>query len=266
MPKAGSPGRRSISRTSLEPRSEVPHRRKLYGRRKGPSLSARQAGLLETLLPKLAVTPVPGRDPKLYFSENTPPPGPLPQGEGGVTEVWLEIGFGAGEHLIGQAEAHPDIGIIGVEPYVAGMAKLLSKLVSAAEGRGGGRGGNIRLYTDDARDLIAALPEASLGRVFILFPDPWPKARHHKRRFIQTEMLDKLARVMRKDAELRFATDDRGYLVWALERLMSHNSFKWMVESAAGWRARPSDWPETRYEAKAKSAGRACTYLRFMRV
>jgi tRNA (guanine-N7-)-methyltransferase len=231
--------------------------------------------LLETLLPKLAVTLVPGRDPGDYFS-------------GQVQDVWLEIGFGSGEHLICQAEAHPDIGIIGVEPYVAGVAKLLSKLVSLShsggEGQGEGvvhpanppphpsplplreRGGNIRLYTDDARDIIAALPEASLGRVFILFPDPWPKARHHKRRFIQIEMLDRLAGVMKPGAELRFATDDPGYLVWALERLMAHNSFKWMAESAAGWRMRPTDWPETRYEAKAKSAGRACTYLRFVRM
>jgi len=177
----------------------------------------------------------------------------------GISDVWLEIGFGAGEHLAWQAEAHPDVGLIGAEPFVAGMAKLLSKIEQA-------KLSNIRLYTEDARDILAALPPASLGRVFILFPDPWPKTRHHKRRLIQTETLDALARVMKPGAELRLATDDRGYLVWALERLMAHPRFQWIARSAADWRARPADWPETRYEAKAVKAGRVCTYLRFLRV
>src|SRR5207253_2851593 len=103
-------------------------------------------------------------------------------------------------------------------------------------------------------------------RVFVLFPDPWPKTRHHKRRFIQMEMLDQLARIMKSGAELRFATDDTGYLVWALERLMAHRSFTWLAKSAADWRVRPADWPATRYEAKAIREGRVCTYLRFQRV
>jgi tRNA (guanine-N7-)-methyltransferase len=131
---------------------------------------------------------------------------------------------------------------------------------------GGGALPNIRLYSEDAHDIIAALPDASLSRVFLLFPDPWPKTRHHKRRFIQMETLNVLARVMRSGAELRFATDDSGYLVWALERLTAHPSFAWLAESAADWRARPMDWPQTRYEAKALRQGRACTYLRFQRV
>jgi tRNA (guanine-N7-)-methyltransferase len=230
---------------SLDARSERPHRRKLYGRRKGPSLSTRQAGLLESLLPRLALNPELGREPKLYFDIR-------------VADVWLEIGFGGGEHLAWQAQSHPEIGHIGAEPYVAGMAKLLAKIAHSEFA-------NIRLYTDDVRDIIAALPEASLGRVFILFPDPWPKKRHHKRRFVQTEMLDQLARVMTNEAELRFATDDPGYLAWALERFAVHPSFRWCAQSPADWRTRPADWPETRYEAKAKSAGRRCTYLRFTR-
>jgi tRNA (guanine-N7-)-methyltransferase len=139
------------------------------------------------------------------------------------------------------------------------MAKLLSRIE-------GGALANIRLYTEDARDILSALPDGSLGRVFILFPDPWPKSRHHKRRFIQTAMLDELSRVMKPAAELRFATDDPGYLVWALERLSAHPAFAWTAQSAADWRARPDDWPETRYEAKAKKAGRACGYFRFVRV
>jgi tRNA (guanine-N7-)-methyltransferase len=229
--------------------------RKLYGRRKGPSLSAHQTGLLQTLLPRLALVPEPGHAAQEYFS----PP---------VRDVWLEIGFGAGEHLAWQAENNRETGIIGVEPYVAGMAKLLAKLNSLAPfgGEGQGEGApNIRLYSEDARDVIAALPDSSLSRVFILFPDPWPKTRHHKRRFIQTEMLDRLARVMKPGAELRFATDDPGYRVWALERLAAHPAFAWLAECASDWRTRPPDWPQTRYEAKAIRAGRACTFLRFAR-
>jgi tRNA (guanine-N7-)-methyltransferase len=173
--------------------------------------------------------------------------------------VWLEIGFGAGEHLFWQAESHPETGIIGVEPYIAGMAKLLAKL--APEGNR-----NIRLYSEDAREVIAALPDASLSRVFILFPDPWPKTRHHKRRFIQIEMLDQLARVLKKGAELRFGTDDSSYRDWGLERLAAHPAFAWLAKEASDWRVRPPDWPQTRYEAKAIAAGRVCTYLRFVRL
>jgi tRNA (guanine-N7-)-methyltransferase len=202
--------------------------------------------LLETLLPRLTFNPEPGRGPREYFPSE-------------VADVWLEIGFGAGEHLAWQAAARPEVGIIGAEPYVAGMAKLLSKIADS-----GIR--NIRLYTEDARDIIAALPDGSLGRAFILCPDPWPKTRHHKRRFIQIEMLDQLARVMRQGAELRFATDDAGYLVWALERFAAHAAFAWTAETQDDWRTRPADWPQTRYEAKAIRAGRACTYLRFVRI
>jgi tRNA (guanine-N7-)-methyltransferase len=250
------------------------------------------------LLPQLLLGPEAGRDPKSYFAEP-------------IAEVWLEIGFGAGEHLLWQAEQHREIGLIGAEPYVCGVAKLLSKLApllpSQGEGEaavppcaspellsgsvlfpqapeqdvprgpaffppvygaGGGAaagGGNIRLYSEDARDIVAALPNASLGRVFILFPDPWPKTRHHKRRFIQMGMLDELARVMKPGAQLRFATDDRSYLVWALERLMGHRKFAWMAKSPADWRRRPADWPPTRYEAKAIREHRRCTYLCFAR-
>ena len=210
-------------------------------------MSARQAGLLETLLPQLTLQPQPGLDPLRYFSDAT------------ISDVWLEVGFGGGEHLLWQAEAHSDAGIIGAEPYVAGMAKLLARIADKSIA-------NVRLYPEDAHDIVAALPNASISRVFILFPDPWPKKRHHKRRFIQTEMLNELARVMRAGAELRFATDDSGYLMWALERLMTHPRFVWLAETAEDWRERKSDWPETRYEAKARRARRACTYLRFQRV
>jgi len=175
-----------------------------------------------------------------------------------VDAVWLEIGFGAGEHLAWQAANNPRVGIIGCEPYVAGVAKLLAKIARAGPS-------NIRIHMGDARDVIEALPAASLSRVFVLFPDPWPKARHHKRRIVQMETLDGLARAMIPGAELRFATDDRGYLAYALERLTAHSALRWAAVCAADWRARPADWPETRYEAKALAAGRRPAYLRFIR-
>jgi tRNA (guanine-N7-)-methyltransferase len=233
--------------TSSGAHSEAPRKQKLlYGRRKGPKLSAHQAGLFESLLPQISLTPQAGFDPKTCFSPST------------VGEVWLEIGFGAGEHLAAQAAANPEIGLIGIEPYIAGMAKLLARIAAQQLH-------NVRVYQQDARDIIDALPSASVGRVFILFPDPWPKKRHHKRRFISVETLDRLARVLRRGAELRFASDDRGYLVWALERLTTHACFDWLAECPDDWRTRPADWPETRYEAKARKADRTCTYLRFVR-
>ena len=173
-----------------------------------------------------------------------------------MEDVWLEVGFGAGEHLLDQARSHPDVGLIGAEPYEAGVAKLLSKLAEAPPA-------NILIHEGDARDIVSALPDASLGRVFILFPDPWPKTRHHKRRFVQVEMLDALARVMRPGAELRFASDDAGYLAWTLERLLAHLGFAWTARSAADWKIRPAGWPETRYEAKALHGPPA--YLCFVR-
>jgi tRNA (guanine-N7-)-methyltransferase len=218
-------------------------------------LRARQAGLLVTLLPKLTLIPQQGLDPRAYF---TRPSRPLL--EAAMTteakDVWLEIGFGAGEHLVWQAENNPSVGLIGAEPYISGQAKLLAKIADKNLS-------NIRLYPEDARDVIAALPDSSLSRVFILFPDPWPKTRHHKRRFIQMEMLNELARVMKPGAELRFATDDRDYLVWTLECFMAHPNFCWAAAHAQDWRERASDWPQTRYEMKALHGKPA--YLRFVR-
>jgi tRNA (guanine-N7-)-methyltransferase len=226
-------------------------RQLLYGRRKGPKLSARQARLRDELLPALALQIEKARDPRGCF--------PAP-----VDDVWLEVGTGAGEHLFWQASRHPSVGIIGAEPYESGVAKFLSRL---AEDGGSldapAPPGNIRIHEGDARDVIAALPDACLGRVFILFPDPWPKTRHHKRRFIQSEMLDSFARIMRSGAELRFSTDDRGYLVWTLERLCAHEDFLWTAERATDWTDRPADWPQTRYEAKALHG--PPVHLRFLR-
>lgn len=217
------------------------NRRKLYGRRKGPKLSARQAGLRQTLLGELAY--IPGGDPKAQFPNN-------------VQEVWLEVGFGAGEHLAWQAAHHPNVGLIGAEPYQMGMAKLLTKLEENPLN-------NVRLYEGDGLDIIQALPDASLGRFFLLFPDPWPKTRHHKRRFLQMQMLDQLFRVLKPGAELRFATDDKSYLPYALERLMAHPGFEWLAKGPSDWKGRPADWPPTRYETKAIRG--LPTFLRFAR-
>ena len=172
--------------TEHEQRSDLERRRqKLYGRRKGPKLSAHQAELRRTLLSELAFDLK--KDVQTQFPDT-------------VRELWLEIGFGAGEHLFQLANENPDIGLIGAEPYEMGVAKLLTKLANHPLN-------NVRLYEGDGRDIIAALPDASLGRFFLLFPDPWPKTRHHKRRFLQMEMLDLLARKLRPGGELRFATD-----------------------------------------------------------
>jgi tRNA (guanine-N7-)-methyltransferase len=175
-----------------------------------------------------------------------------------VDEVWLEIGFGGGEHLAAQAAAHPHHGLIGCEVFENGVVKMLAEAERL-------RLANLRLFVDDARLLVRALPEASLGRVFILFPDPWPKQRHHKRRMVATETLDALARAMRDGAELRLATDDRDYLRWMLEHVTAHPDFVWLARRPADWRERPADWPATRYEQKALAAGRAPAFLRLLR-
>lgn len=224
---------------------ETARPRRHFGRRKGWKLRARQSGLMQSLLPELLLAPESGRAPREYF-------------DAPVKSVWFEIGFGGGEHLAAQAKANPDIGMIGAEPFVAGLAKLLGKIDES-----GVR--NIRLYTEDAHDILAALPKASLSRVFILFPDPWPKTRHHKRRFIQTETLNQLARVMKAGAELRFASDDESYVSWALEHFMAHEAFAWAAGAPRDWCERPADWFETRYEAKALKGGRRCAYLRLLR-
>jgi tRNA (guanine-N7-)-methyltransferase len=226
-------------------------RRLLFGRRKGPRLSAHQANLRATLLQRLRLPLGPDIDPGALFAS-------------GVADVWLEIGFGAGEHLLWQAQNHPDVGILAVEPYEAGVAKLLSKVFSlSAQGETRNPIPNLRIHEGDARDVLETLPEACLAKVFLLFPDPWPKTRHHKRRFIQMDVLDALARAMKQDAEFRFASDDAGYVEWTLERLLAHDSFVWMAERPQDWRRRPEDWPPTRYEQKALHG--VPVFLRFRR-
>ena len=170
--------------------------------------------------------------------------------------VWLEIGFGGGEHLAWQAERHPDVTVIGVEPYLAGVAKLLTEIERHDLG-------NVRVVVDDARLLLAALPDRSISRCFVLFADPWPKKRHWKRRIIDAWTLAELSRVLTPDAELRIATDHGDYLRWILERTLISPELEWLAESAEDWRVRSDDWPATRYEEKAIREGRRPVFLRF---
>jgi tRNA (guanine-N7-)-methyltransferase len=222
--------------------------RTLYGRRRGKKLRDGQQSLLESLLPRLTlgVPPEPAKiDLAQAFGGAAPPDG-----------LWLEVGFGAGEHLVWQAKEHPRVGLIGCEPYINGVAKCLAHI--EREGLE-----NIRLFTDDARLVMNALPEQSLSRAFVLFPDPWPKSRHHKRRFVQRDNLDVLARLMKPGAELRLATDDPSYLPWMVDHACTHPAFEWLAERPADWRGRPADWPPTRYETK-RIAG-IPVFLRFRR-
>ncbi len=221
---------------------------RFYGRRRGHRLRPGRQDLYETLLPTLRVTvPEAGNalDVACLF-------------DGPVTDVWCEIGFGAGEHLAAQAAGHPSIGFIGCEAFVNGIASLLRHLEATGAA-------NVRIFDDDARRLLDALPEASIGRLFVLFPDPWPKKRHHRRRVIQAETLDRFARALTDGAELRFASDDMGYVRWTLERVTRHPAFAWLAKSARDWRERPFDGIATRYETKARRLGRACVFLSFVR-
>jgi tRNA (guanine-N7-)-methyltransferase len=218
-----------------------------YGRRKGHALKPRQAGLMDTLLPKLAIdldTPAPLHLAALF---------PI-----AVDEVRLEIGFGGGEHMVAQAEAHPGTGFIGVEPFINGMAKALA----AIDAR---KLGNIRLLFDDATFLLDWLPSQSLARVDLIYPDPWPKRRHWKRRFVQDRSVAELARVLRPGGEFRFASDIPDYVAWTLAHLGRSDAFAWTAERADDWR---QPWPgffSTRYEAKAIREGRTPCYLIFAR-
>jgi tRNA (guanine-N7-)-methyltransferase len=204
--------------------------------------------LLEELLPRIGFNVTPGMpiDPSALFGGRLP-------------TIWLEIGFGGGEHLEAQAARHPEVGFLGVEPFRNGVARLLE----GVEKRGLD---NVRVLVDDARLLLDALPEASLERCFVLFPDPWPKLRHHKRRIVNFETAAQLGRVIRPGGELRLATDDQDYARWMLGALLAQPDFTWTAERAADWREPPPDWVSTRYEAKARAAGRRPVFLSFRRV
>ena len=225
-----------------------PPERRFFGRRKGPSFSMRQQGLMDTLLPQLSVKIPEGNalklEPKDIFGSDK-------------REVWLEIGFGKGEHLAWQAQKNPDVGLIGCEPYLNGVVGLLAHVEE-------NKIDNIRIYGDDARHVIWALPDASIDRVFLIHPDPWPKKRHARRRFVNPANLDDLARILKDNGEFRVGTDHPIYREWTSLQMAARSDFEWLAESPADWLTRPGDWPETRYEIKALE-GRA-TYFRFKRL
>jgi tRNA (guanine-N7-)-methyltransferase len=177
---------------------------------------------------------------------------------GHVGETWLEIGFGGGEHMAAQAGRNPGVRILGAEPFVNGVASAVRHVEEQGLA-------NVRIHHGDARDLVAALPSGSIGRVYVLFPDPWPKARHHKRRIIQPELLAELARVLKPGGRLRFATDWADYADWTLERVLRSGLYDWPAGRAEDWRSPPADHVTTRYEEK-KLGDCAPVFLDFTRV
>lgn len=205
-----------------------PHRR-LYGRAQGHKLSARQQGLVDTLLPRLDWPDEGPVDPKAL----------LPGFESHV----LEIGFGSAEHLIGQGQNNPQTGYLGIEPFLNGVAKALAGIEKHSLS-------NVRVKREDARDEIVRMPDAAFDRIFLLFPDPWPKARHAKRRFVQTDTAWELTRLLKPGGTLRVATDVRVYCDWALPILLKTEGLDWQARSADDWRTPPADHITTRYQSK----------------
>jgi tRNA (guanine-N7-)-methyltransferase len=214
-----------------------------YGRIKSRPIKARQAGLMENLLPKIAL--------------DISGPVNLKALKADAAEVWLEIGFGGGEHMAAQAALRPETLILGAEPFLNGVASAVRHVEEGAVS-------NVRILHGDARALMMALPDACLDRVFILFPDPWPKTRHHKRRIVQRETLSELARLMKSGGRLRFATDWAEYADWTLERVLAAPEFRWEAARADDWRKPPADHVTTRYEEK-KLGDCAPLFLDFIR-
>jgi tRNA (guanine-N7-)-methyltransferase len=219
-----------------------------FGRRKGHKLRSHQADLIENLLPHLALditSPAPGDLAELF--------------DDGITDVRLEIGFGGGEHLVAEARAFPQTGLVGCEPYVNGMAKILTQIEAHNIG-------NIRLFAGDAAELLAWAPSQSMRRIDLIHPDPWPKRRHWKRRFVQDSTVAAMARILKADGEFRFVSDIDDYCAWTLSHLLRSPDFFWTAERVSDWQAPWPDYTMTRYGAKAEREGRKATYLRFRRV
>jgi len=223
----------------------VEGQRAFFGRRKGHKLRAHQADLIAHLLPRLAIDITGPRCADLVRLFDGP-----------VDNVRLEIGFGGGEHLIAEARAFPNTGFIGCEPYVNGMAKILT-LIEAGEI------GNIRLFAGDAAELLAWVPAKSLARIDLIHPDPWPKRRHWKRRFVQDTTITVMARALAQGGEFRFVSDISDYCAWTLSHFMRTSDFLWTAERATDWREPWADYTMTRYGRKAEREGRIAAYLIF---
>ena len=214
-----------------------------FGRLKSRPIKPRQAALVETRLPTLRI-PAGPVDPTALAPA--------------AREVWLEIGFGGGEHMAAQAARAPDVLILGAEPFQNGVASAVRHIDEQGLE-------NVRLHDDDVRELMARLPDSSLARVYILFPDPWPKARHNKRRLVQADLVAELARLIQPGGRLRFASDVAHYVDWALERITANPAFSWTAKAAADWRVPPADHITTRYEEK-RLGDCAPVFLDFVRV
>ena len=228
---------------------ERPHRN-FYGRLKGKALKKSQKAYLDEDLAKLS--------PGAVDWDVNPDRAPLDlEALFDGRDVWLEVGFGGGEHLVHQARENPDIGIIGAEPYINGVAMLLGKIRRAGVT-------NLAVHPGDARDLMDVIPPQSISKAFLLYPDPWPKARHHRRRFVTPEHLEPLARCLKPGAEFRVATDIPDYVRQTLEEVPKAG-FEWLAERPADWREPWADWISTRYEQKALREGRVPHYLTFRR-
>ncbi|WP_407177638.1 tRNA (guanosine(46)-N7)-methyltransferase TrmB [Bradyrhizobium sp. STM 3562] len=233
---------------------DFPHREgarqsgSFFGRRKGHKLRAHQTELIEHLLPRLAIdiAEAPPGDVASLFDPR-------------ADQVRLEIGFGGGEHLVAEAQEFPSFGFIGCEPYVNGMAKILAQ-IEATNVR------NIRLLAGDAAELLAWLPPRSLSRIDLIHPDPWPKRRHWKRRFVQDATVAAMARVLKAGGEFRFVSDIDDYAAWTLSHLLRSPDFEWLAERADDWRLPWAGFIMTRYGRKAEREGRKATYLRFRRI
>jgi len=222
-----------------------------YGRRKGKPIRAGRMAAYNALMPAVGIT-----------LDDIAGDGPVdPRGfvETPVEDVWMEIGFGDGKQLLHQARENPDVGFIGCEPFVNGVATLCRDMQEHGVT-------NIRIFQNDARLLMARLADRSLGRCFLLNSDPWPKTRHHKRRFVQKETLDTLHRLLKPGAEFRMSTDHPGLAAWELEKTYFHPGFHWTARRAADWRDRPADMPETRYQHKGQEQGRPTVFLTFVTV
>ncbi|MBB3347735.1 MULTISPECIES: tRNA (guanosine(46)-N(7))-methyltransferase TrmB [unclassified Sphingomonas] len=218
--------------------------RRLYGRRQGHALRAGQAALVEELLPRLALPESGALDSRVLFGDDRP--------------LQLEIGFGAGEHLAAQAAAAPGTGFIGCEPFLNGVVGALGHVRDRALG-------NVRIHMGDALEAVERLPDESLDRVYLLHPDPWPKARHAKRRMMNHGPLDLIARKLKPGAEFRLGTDDPTYCRWAMMIMDQRRDFTWTATTPADFLERPADWPETRYERKARRQGHEVWYFRYVR-
>jgi tRNA (guanine-N7-)-methyltransferase len=219
-----------------------------FGRRKGKPLRERQAEGLASLLPELTLDleSEPPRDLADLF--------PLP-----VESIRLEIGFGGGEHLIHRAVESPSVGFIGIEPFVNSMAKLLSRVDDLGLK-------NVRVYDDDATQVLDWMPEASVDRIDLLYPDPWPKRKHWKRRFVSAVNLDRFHRVLKPGGQFLFASDIDTYVNWTLAHCRDHHGFEWTAEQSSDWLTPFAGWPGTRYENKARREGRSSAYLTFDKI